>query len=125
VHKFYLKKGKLEKSWLVQLATGTKRRINETIKDFPININGVNTSFDMNIIPLRYYDILTGMDLLEKHHFVLDFLNKTFTFLDEEGKQSTVKGISRPISIREILSLHMKRCFKKGCQLYVAHVEDP
>jgi hypothetical protein len=32
VDNFPLKKNKLERSWLVQLAIGTKRRINETVK---------------------------------------------------------------------------------------------
>jgi hypothetical protein len=62
---------------------------------------------------------------LDKHHVVLDCHDKTFTCLDEEGKQNIVKGIPRPISIREILALQIKRCFKKGCQLYAAHVEEP
>jgi hypothetical protein len=35
-----------------------------------------------------------------------------------------VKGFPRPISIREISSLQLKRCFRKGCQLYVAYVEE-
>jgi hypothetical protein len=35
-----------------------------------------------------------------------------------------VKGIPRPISIREISSLHMKRCFRKGSQMYATHVEE-
>ena len=35
-----------------------------------------------------------------------------------------MKGIPRPISIREISSLQLKICFRKGCQLYVAHVEE-
>jgi hypothetical protein len=100
--RFHLKKSNLEKSSFVQLATRTKRRINETIKDFPINMNGVNTNPNMNIIPLESYDILIGMDWLEKHHIVLDFHNNTFTCLDEEGKQSTVKGMSRTISISKI-----------------------
>jgi hypothetical protein len=64
------------------------------------------------------------MDWLDKHHFVLDFHNKTFTCLDEEGKQNIVQGIPRPISIRDISTLQLKRCFRKGCQLYAAHVED-
>jgi hypothetical protein len=58
----HLEKSKLGKSSLVQLAIGTKRRINEAIRSCPININGVNTVVDMNIIPLGYYDILIGMD---------------------------------------------------------------
>jgi hypothetical protein len=36
-----------------------------------------------------------------------------------------VRGIPRPISIREISALQLKRCFRKGCQLYATHVEEP
>ena len=70
-----------------------------------ISLNGVNTNADLNIIPLGSYDILIGMDWLEKHHAVLDCHSKTFTCLVGNRKQSTVKGVPRPISIREILSL--------------------
>jgi len=37
----------------------------------------------------------------------------TFACLDEEGKHSTAKGFPRPISIRDILSLQLKICFRK------------
>jgi hypothetical protein len=84
----------------------------------------MNTSIDLNIIPLGSYDIMIGMDWLNKHHTVLDCHNKTFTCLDGNGKHSTVKGVPRPISIREISALQLKRCFRKGCQLYAAHVEE-
>jgi hypothetical protein len=36
-----------------------------------------------------------------------------------------MKGVPRPISIRDISALQLKRCFRKGCQLYAAHVEKP
>jgi hypothetical protein len=39
----HLNKSKLEKSSLVQLATGTKRRINKIVKGCQININGLST----------------------------------------------------------------------------------
>jgi predicted aspartyl protease len=96
---FKLKKCKHEKSWLVQLATGTKRRINELVKEFPINMNGTNTKEYLNIIPLGSYDCLIGMDWLENHHVVLDCYNKVFTCLDEEGNSRIVQGIPRPISV--------------------------
>jgi hypothetical protein len=99
VERFKLKKCKHEKSWLVQLATGTKRRINELVKEFPINMNGTNTKEDLNIIPLGSYDCLIGMDWLENHRVVLDCYNKVFTCLDEEGNSRTVQGIPRPISV--------------------------
>jgi hypothetical protein len=59
----------------------------------------------MNIIPLASFDILIGRDWMEKHHVIPDSHNKTFTCLDEEGKERIVKGIPRPISIRDISAL--------------------
>jgi hypothetical protein len=82
----HLEKSKLGKESLVQLATGTKRRIHDMVKSCSISLNGFNTNMDLNIIPLGYYDILIGMDWLDKHHVVLDCHNKTFTCLDGNGK---------------------------------------
>ena len=62
----------------------------------------MNTNANLNIIPLAYYDILIGMYWLDKHHVVLDCHNNKFTCIYEGGKHSIVKGVPRPISIREI-----------------------
>jgi hypothetical protein len=124
VDRLHLEKSKLVKTSLVQLPIGTKRRIHDMVRGCSISLNGMNASIDLNIIPLGSYDVLIGMDWLDKHHAILDCHNKTFTCLDGNGKQSTVKGVPRPISIREISALQLKRCFRKGCQLYIAHVED-
>jgi hypothetical protein len=64
---FHLQRSKHNKCWLVQLAMGTKRKINELVKDFPIYMNGLNTKVDVNIILLGSYDYLVSMDWLEKH----------------------------------------------------------
>jgi predicted aspartyl protease len=105
VNRLCLEKNNLQKSSLVQLATGTKRRTHDMVRGCSISLNGVNTSANLNIIPLGFYDILIGMDWFDKHHHVLDFHIKKFTFLDEEDKQSIVKGVTKPISIREISTL--------------------
>ena len=83
---FHLQRSKHNKSWLVQLATGAKRKINELVKDCLIDMNGLDTKVDVNIIPLGSHDCLIVMDSLEKHHVVLDCYNKIITCLDEEGK---------------------------------------
>jgi hypothetical protein len=68
VERFHLQRSKHKKSWLVQLATRDKRKINELVKDCPIDMNGLGTKVDVNIIPLGLHDCLIGMDWLEKHH---------------------------------------------------------
>jgi hypothetical protein len=63
----------------VQLATGEKRKINEMFKEFPMEMNGLHTKVDFNIIPLGSYDFLIGMDSLDEHQVVLECYNKAFS----------------------------------------------
>ena len=87
VDSLHLEKIDLGKSVLVQLATGTKRRIHDMVRGCSISINGVNTSVGINVIPLGSYDILIGMDWLDKHHVVLDCHSKTLhVSMDMESK---------------------------------------
>jgi hypothetical protein len=60
-----------------------KRKINELVGYFSIDMNEINTKVDVNIIPLGSYDCLIGMDWLEKHHAILEYYDKTITCLDE------------------------------------------
>ena len=105
VEGFHLERSKHNKSWFVQLAMGAKRTINELVKDCPIDMNGLNTKVDVNVIPLGSYDCLIGMDWLGKHHVVLYYYNKTITCLDEEWKQGKIQGIPRVVAIREISAM--------------------
>jgi hypothetical protein len=114
VERFHLTRSKLRKSLLVQLATRDKRRINEIVKDCPMDMTRPSTKTDLNIKTLGSYDCLIGMDWLDKHHVVLDCYNKEFTFMDEEGNLRTIQGIPRAITIKEIPSLQLNKSFKKG-----------
>jgi hypothetical protein len=112
------------KSWLVQLATGAKRKFNEMVKSCLVDMNGMNTRADLNILPLDFYDYLIGMDWLDQHHLVLDYHKKEFTCLDEEGNLRKVQGIPKVVTIREISALQLKKCYSKGCQIFVIHMEE-
>jgi len=57
--------------------------INEIVKSYPININGMDAFEKFNIIPLGYYDVLIRMDWLENNYVILDCGNKIFTFFEE------------------------------------------
>jgi hypothetical protein len=96
---FHLQRSRHKKSWLVQLPTRDKRKINELVKYCSIDVNGLRTKVDVKIIPLGSYDCLIDMDWLEKHHVSLDCYNKTITCLDEEGKQRKIQGIPRDVVV--------------------------
>jgi hypothetical protein len=83
-----------------------------------MEMNGASTKEYFHIIPLGSYDCLIGMNWLEKHHVILDYYNKDFTFLDEEGKLRKNQSVLRAVTIREISALQLKKSFRKGCNAY-------
>jgi hypothetical protein len=87
-------------------------------------MKGMSTKAELNILPLGSYDCLIGMDWLDQHHSLLDCRNKRFTCLDEEGNQVIVQGIPRAVAVREISAMQLKKCYRKGCQLFAAWVEE-
>jgi hypothetical protein len=94
------------------------------VKSCLMYMNGLNTNEYLNIFPLGSYYCLIGMDWMDQHHALLDCHNKAFTCLDEEGNLRKVQGIPRAVTIREISSLQLKKCYRKGFQIFVAHVEE-
>ena len=107
---------------LVQLATCTKQKVSEIVKECEVNLNGFLTKVNLNIIPLGSYDVLIGMDWLERHHVMLDFLHKSILCTDILGNQMKVHGIPNKVSVRQISALHVKKCVRKGCKLFVVNI---
>ena len=93
------------KSWLVQLATRTKRKVSEVVEKCPLVMNGLITCVYLNVLPLGSYDVLIGMDWLEAHRVKLDYYNKNFECTDEEGNPVVVKGIPKVILVRQVLAM--------------------
>ena len=89
------------KSWMVQLATGEKRKVINFVKDCTLFMNQFETYVKLNVLLLGSYDVLIGMDWLEQLRVVLNFFDKTFTCLNNEGEMVIVKGIPRKTTIRK------------------------
>jgi hypothetical protein len=99
------KKDKNPKSWLVQLATGTKRKILEYIPNCDIGINGKNTMLKLNVLALGSCDILIGMDWLESNKVLVICYDKSFVYQDENGLKRTIQGLRKPVSVRQLSTM--------------------
>jgi hypothetical protein len=100
VESLKLSRSKHEKSWLVQLATGTKRKVTELVKSCPVDMNGPRSKEELKILPLGSCDCLIRMDWLDHDCAILDYRNNTFTCPDEEESRRTVQGIPRVVPVR-------------------------
>jgi hypothetical protein len=119
-----LKKQKHEKPWLVQLATGTKRKVVNFISDLEFSLDGQKIRTNLNILPLGSYDMIIGMDWLEQHKAVLDCYTKILSYKDNFGTVRTTQGIPKPVSVRQVSAMQFKKCIRKGCQVYAIQVTN-
>ena len=62
-----MKSVKFKNPWLVQLATGDRRRVNVKVEDCVITVVGQPIQENLNILSLGSYDIHIGMNWVEKH----------------------------------------------------------
>jgi hypothetical protein len=44
--------------------------------------------------------------------------------LDEEGNRKAVQGIPRTIIVREISTMKLKKCYRKGFQIFSSHMDE-
>ena len=84
VEKCKLSVEKFDSSWLVQLATGEKRKVTYYVKECALLMDDFKTIVKLNVLPLGSYDLLIGMDWLEQHKVVLNCYDKTFTCVNNE-----------------------------------------
>ena len=78
----------------------------------------------MNVFPLGSYDMIFGMDWLEKYKVVLNCFDKTFTYVAEDKIVTEVRDLSKPISLRKISALQLRKCLRKGYNIYVVNIVD-
>ena len=119
-----MRKYDFEKSWLVQLAIGTKRKLASFISSCEVYMQDLITKVDLNVLPLGSYDVLIGMDWLEKHKFVLNFFEKTFDYIDENVESKMVRGIPKKVLTKKISALQSKKSARKGCRLFAVHINE-
>ena len=71
-----LQSQKFRTPWQVQLATGAKRKVSAKILNCALEISEQQLTVEMNVLPLGSYDVLLGMDWLEKHWKLVDCKEK-------------------------------------------------
>ena len=96
----HLTKVRHENPLSLQLTTGEKREVMEFIANCKISIHDHVTRINLNFFPLGSYDMIIGMDWLEKYKVILNCFDKTFTYVAEDKIFRKVNGFSTPVSLR-------------------------
>ena len=63
-----------------------KRKITSKVKECCLNLNGLKTKVDLDIIPSKSYDVSIGINCSDAYFVVLDYLNNMIMCMDDSGK---------------------------------------
>ena len=83
-----------------------------------LEISEQQLTVDLNILPLGSYDVLLGIDWLEKHWTLVDCKEKIIYYRMQDGTRMEIQGIKKPLQMPPIISSQMGKCMRKGCHLY-------
>jgi len=97
VEHYKLQPVKFKNPWLVQRATRAKRRVLAKINNYPLTIAGQLVVAYLNVLPLGSYNVLIGMDWLEKHWSLVNCKTKTIYYKYDFGEKQEMQGIKRPV----------------------------
>jgi hypothetical protein len=85
------------------------RKVIEFILESELSIDGQSTNLNLNILPLESYNIIIGMDWLEKRKEILNFYEKSLIYRDGNNTIRTIQGIRKLILVRRILTMQFKK----------------
>jgi len=91
VDKCWLNKQAHADSWLLQSATGTKKRVHHWVRYCAFKMNDMPISAHLNVLPLGSYNMLSGMDWLYVHGTKVDCNDKAIEFLDDDGETNLTR----------------------------------
>ena len=77
-----------------------------------------------HVAPLGPYDIIIGMNWLNEHKAKVDCLAKTIECLDNRGNIVSIQGIMHEVRPRQISTMQLTICRRKGCEIYTVKIED-
>ena len=87
VDKCGLRKEVHAESWLVQSATGTKKRFHHFIRSYEFEMNYMPMSSHLNLIPLGSYSMLMGMDWFYLDKRKVDCYGKAIECLNDNWEK--------------------------------------
>jgi len=93
------------KSWLVQLATSTKKRVHHWVRACAFELNCMLTTTHLNVLPLGSYSMLLGMHWLYLHRTKVDCFDKAIECVDDSGEKMTLQWKKKPTSVRLVTAM--------------------
>ena len=81
-----------------------KEKVSAKIPNCTLEIGDQQLNMDLNILPFGSYDVLLGMDWLEKHWNLVDCKEMIIYYRVQGGTRKEIQGIKKPLQLCPIIA---------------------
>ncbi|KAJ0555531.1 putative nucleotidyltransferase, Ribonuclease H [Helianthus annuus] len=115
---------KLDIPYSIELANGKLVETNEVIRGCVIELGEHEFTLDLLPVELGSFDVVVGMDWLLSNKAEIVCHEKTIRIPMADGETIVDHGEKRDTPLRIISCLKDRKCLKKGCVAFLAHIVD-
>ncbi|XP_074291547.1 uncharacterized protein LOC141618347 [Silene latifolia] len=109
---------------LVDIPSGDSIPCSHVYKNVSVKIGEAIFLTNLIEFPLGGFEVILGMDWLEKYKAFIDCHQKKVTLSGPEGIKVPYKGFVVKPKIKLISTVTLKSCLRKGSELILCHVRD-
>ncbi|KAJ0513979.1 putative nucleotidyltransferase, Ribonuclease H [Helianthus annuus] len=115
---------KLDIPYSIELANGKLVEANEVIRGCVIELGEREFALDLLPVQLGSFDVVVGMDWLSSNKAEIVCHEKIVRIPTDDGETIVVHGEKRETPLRMISCLKARKCLRKGCVAFLAHIVD-
>jgi len=120
--KVHVLSSKLDVGVMVSTPLGENIHIDDIYRGVKLYVGGLEFRVDLMPLELYDFDLILGMDWLNKYNAQVDCFTKTVTIQGIGDKRVVFKGERKVISSCVISVLVAGKLWRKGCSVWLAHV---
>ncbi|XP_059073184.1 uncharacterized protein LOC131874001 [Cryptomeria japonica] len=124
VSKLNVKPSYMSKPWNVQYGNWAERRVDQCLACSELLLSNFLTELNLYVAPLGSYDVILGINWLIEHKAIVNCEDKLVECFDDLGNQVKIQGDKKPLQLRQISAMQLKKAQRKGCEIYSVYIKD-
>ena len=112
----------MERGFLIGTPMGNMVETDVVYVNVGINLSGCETEVDLIPLGLHDFDLILGMNWLNKYKALIDCYAKTITFQTPKGERKIFEGerVFKPAALISVVTA--QKLLRKGCMGYLAYI---
>ncbi|XP_057866244.2 uncharacterized protein LOC131073765 [Cryptomeria japonica] len=114
----------ISNAWMVQYGNRAEQRVDTCLFCSELELSSFQTQVNLYVAPLGSYDVILGINWITEHKAIVNYEDKVINCIDDCGNSVEILGSQKPLELRHISAMKLKKAQRKGCSIIVVMVND-